>query len=351
MSDNEQITFEGSKYLGVVKVKAGATSMGEEKKLPKGSELAFVGFGQVVAVNFRDQGGVNTREHLTAPEELRVVPSEVVTDIIEELREQASGQPRLLSIDGESRRAARRAVRARQEAIEAGQSTDDDDELDPEDFLGAVETLLAPARETIGIVDEFGGEAEFYEALEENLVAVAERAVAAIESMHRRRCTAVEAERQQAEEDERMAARAAAAAAAVSDDPVADSEAAALNRDDGMVQIGEAALAAVPDYDPGDDEGQDDEQPYPEHLEERLDDPGELEPERLGAPSTPQQRVAISKQIMAMSGNDRLAAEWGEWCDSHEVPRSPGEMTFDQARLALIFMGDAENAEVGAVAG
>lgn len=51
-----------------------------------------------------------------------------------------------------------------------------------------------------------------------------------------------------------------------------------------------------------------------------------------------------------MSGNDRMAAEWGEWCDSHRVPRSPGEMTFNQAKAALIFMGDVENAEAGAVA-
>lgn len=347
MSD-EQITFEGTKYGGVVKVKAASTSMGEEKKLPRGSELAFVGRGAVVGVAFREAAGINVREHITSVEDLRVVPDDVVADIIEELREEATGQARLLSVDGESRRAGRRVVRARGEAIEAGQSPQADDELDVPAFLGAIETLLGPAAETDRIVDDFESPELFYDALEDNFVAIAERAVAAVESMHRRRAAAIEQARLDAEEAERERARAAAQAAAVSDDPVADSEAAALNRDDGMVSIGDAIEEAG--YSPDDDEdeppGGDDEQPYPEHLEERLDEPEDRE--ETPQASTPQQRVAISKQIMAMSGSDRLAAEWAEWCDSHGVPRSPGEMTFEQARDALIFMGDAEHATVGA---
>lgn len=336
MSTDEQITFEGTKYGGVVKLKGASTSMGDEKKLPRGSAVAFVGRGSVVGVAFREAGGINVREHITAPEEVMVVAEDVVADIIEELREEATGQARLLSVDGESRRAGRRVVRARGEAIDGGQGPADDDELDVPAFLGSIEALLGPAAETDRVVDDFDSPELFFDALEDNFVAIAERAVAAVESMHRRRAAAIEQARQEAEEAERERARAAANAAAVSDDPVADSEAAALNRDDGMVSIGASIEEAVPGYD---DEGQGDDEDH------------ELPPvpdaETVQA-STPQQRVAISKQIMAMSGNERLAAEWGEWCDSHGVPRSPGEMSFEQARDALIFMGDAENATVGA---
>lgn len=333
MSEHDQIQFEGVRYGGLVKIKPSATGMGDEKKLPKGATVAFVGQGAVVAVSFKEAGGINVREHTTAVEEVQIVPEEVVADIIEELREAETGQPRLLSVDGESRRAARAAVRARQRRIDSGYSPEEDDREEVDHFARNqfIEDRLADLDQN---PDTFESVEDYYADLEETYAVLAAEALAGLESMHRRRCQAVEDARVAVETAARDAARAQADAAAVSSDDVADSEAAQANIDpygevdDGAVPVAVAAEAVVEALAP------------PVELE----DPDAAGGERM---ATDAQRVALSKQIMAMSGDTRLAAEWVEWCDAHGIPQHPSEMTFEQARKALVFVGDAENAEAG----
>lgn len=343
MSDHDQIQFEGVRYGGLVKIKPSATGMGDEKKLPKGATVAFVGQGAVVAVSFKEAGGINVREHTTAVEEVQIVPEEVVTDIIEELREAETGQPRLLSVDGESRRAARAAVRARQRRIDSGYSPEEDDRQEVDHFARNqfIEDRLADLDQS---PDTFESVEDYYADLEETYAVLAAEALAGLESMHRRWCQAVEDAREAAETAARDAARAQAEAAAVSSDDVADSEAAQANIDpyddvdDGAVPVAVAAEAVV-DALAG-PELADDGLPAEPEFDVDPDDGAE----RM---ATDAQRVALSKQIMAMSGDTRLAAEWVEWCDGHGIPQHPSEMTFEQARKALVFVGDAENAEAG----
>ena len=333
MADAEQITFEGTRYGGIIKLKSTATGMGDEKKLPKGSPVAFVGTGTVEAVSFKDTGGVAVREHTTSADDVQIVPGEVVADIIEELRELETGQPRLLSVDGESRRAARAAVRERVRQVVKGYLPDDDDAQPVDHFASA--TCVEQIIESIDAdPDLFESVEDYYATLEVSYTKLAAVALAGVESMHRRRCQAIEAARDAQETAAREAARAQADAAAVSSDDVADSEAALANIDpydevdDGAVPVAVAAdevVAALTD----------DELPA---------DPDDGTAERM---ATDAQRVALSKQIMAMSGDARLAAEWVEWCDGHGIPQHPSEMTFEQARKALVFVGDAENAEAG----
>ena len=343
MSEHDQIQFEGVRYGGLVKIKPSATGMGDEKKLPKGATVAFVGQGAVVAVSFKEAGGINVREHTTAVEEVQIVPEEVVTDIIEELREAETGQPRLLSVDGESRRAARAAVRARQRRIDSGYSPEEDDRQEVDHFARNqfIEDRLADLDQS---PDTFESVEDYYADLEETYAVLAAEALAGLESMHRRWCQAVEDAREAAETAARDAARAQAEAAAVSSDDVADSEAAQANIDpyddvdDGAVPVAVAAEAVV-DALAG-PELADDGLPAEPEFDVDPDDGAE----RM---ATDAQRVALSKQIMAMSGDTRLAAEWVEWCDGHGIPQHPSEMTFEQARKALVFVGDAENAEAG----
>lgn len=343
MSDHDQIQFEGVRYGGLVKIKPSATGMGDEKKLPKGATVAFVGQGAVVAVSFKEAGGINVREHTTAVEEVQIVPEEVVADIIEELREAETGQPRLLSVDGESRRAARAAVRERVTQIVRGHLPADDDAQEVDYFARAeaVERII----EAIDTdPDGFATLEDYYLSVEESYTQLAAMALAGVESMHRRRCQAVEDAREAAETAARDAARAQAEAAAVSSDDVADSEAAQANIDpydevdDGAVPVAVAAEAVV-DALAGPALA-DDGLPAEPEFDVDPDDGAE----RM---ATDAQRVALSKQIMAMSGDTRLAAEWVEWCDGHGIPQHPSEMTFEQARKALVFVGDAENAEAG----
>lgn len=355
MSEHDQIQFEGVRYGGLVKIKPSATGMGDEKKLPKGATVAFVGQGAVVAVSFKEAGGINVREHTTAVEEVQIVPEEVVTDIIEELREAETGQPRLLSVDGESRRAARAAVRARQRRIDSGYYPEDDDRQEVDHFARNqfIEDRLADLDQS---PDTFESVEDYYADLEETYAVLAAEALAGLESMHRRRCQAIEDAREAAETAARDAARAQAEAAAVSSDDVADSEAAQANIDpyddvdDGAVPVAVAAEKVIDSLaELGD--GQDYDAIAPAHM---ADDGLPAEPEFDVDPddgaermATAAQRVALSKQIMATSGDTRLAAEWVEWCDGHGIPQHPSEMTFEQARKALVFVGDAENAEAG----
>lgn len=343
MSEHDQIQFEGVRYGGLVKIKPSATGMGDEKKLPKGATVAFVGQGAVVAVSFKEAGGINVREHTTAVEEVQIVPEEVVADIIEELREAETGQPRLLSVDGESRRAARAAVRERVSQIAKGYLPSDDDAQDVSFFIN--DSLVAELVYDIDAdPDTFDSVENYYASLEAAYVKMAALALAGVESMHRRRCQAIEDAREAAETAARDAARAQAEAAAVSSDDVADSEAAQANIDpyddvdDGAVPVSVAAEAVV-DALAG-PELADDGLPAEPEFDVDPDDGAE----RM---ATDAQRVALSKQIMAMSGDTRLAAEWVEWCDAHGIPQHPSEMTFEQARKALVFVGDAENAEAG----
>ncbi len=354
MGDNEQITFEGTRYGGIIKIKSTATGMGDDKKLPKGARVAFVGTGSVEAVAFKETGGVNVREHTTSAEDVQIVPEEVVADIVEELRELETGQPRLLSVDGESRRAARAAVRERVHQIVKGYTPDDDDAQAVDHFARAtcVEKALT---ELDADPDNYDSPEDYYAALEETYVVLAAMAVAGVESMHRRRCQAIEDARIAKETAEREAARAAAEAAAVSSDDVADSEAAQLNqddgavlppaefeRDDGTVVLADAIDQVIEEVAPDAEDG-----PVGDGLPDDPEfdiDPDDGADERM---ATNEQRVALSKQIMAMSGNESLTREWVEWCDSHGIPQHPSEMTFEQARKALVFVGDAENAEAG----
>lgn len=346
MSEHDQIQFEGVRYGGLVKIKPSATGMGDEKKLPKGATVAFVGQGNVVAVSFKEAGGINVREHTTAVEDVQIVPEDVVTDIIEELREAETGQPRLLSVDGESHRAARAARRERVAQIIKGHLPADDDAQEV-DYFARAECVERAVADLDRDPDVFESVEDYYAELEHQYVVLAAMALAGVESMHRRRCQAVEDAREAAETAAREAARDQAHAAAVSSDDVADSEAAQANIDpafdpdayeadlvdDGAVPVAVAAEAVVEALAP---DG------LPDEPEFDVDPDGA--PERM---ASTEQRVALSKQIMAMSGDTRLAAEWVEWCEGHGIPQHPSEMTFEQARKALVFVGDAENAEAG----
>lgn len=355
MADNEQITFEGTRYGGLVKIKGTATGMGDEKKLPKGARVAFVGTGLVEAVAFKEAAGVNVREHTTAVEDVQIVPEEVVADIVEEMRELETGQPRLLSVDGESRRAARAAVRERVAQIVKGYLPADDDAQDVDYFANAPcieETIERIAADP----DTFESVEDYFAHLEEQYVVLAAVALAGVESMHRRRCQAIEDARIAAETAAREAAMAAAEATAVSSDDVADSEAAALNRDDGAVVLADAIGEVIEEVAPDAEDGPVEWPTVPLTGENHLADDGlpadpefDVDPDAAQGErmATDAQRVALSKQIMAMSGDARLAAEWVEWCDAHGIPQHPSEMTFEQARKALVFVGDAENAEAG----
>lgn len=350
MAESEQITFEGTRYGGLVKIKGTATGMGDEKKLPKGARLAFVGTGLIEAVSFKEAAGVNVREHTTAVEDVQIVPEEVVADIVEEMRELETGQPRLLSVDGESRRAARAAVRERTHQIVRGHLPEDDDTQEVSFFASApiVEAIIEAIDAN---PDDFDSLETYYAEVEESYVVLAAMALAGVESMHRRRCQAIEDAREAAETAAREAAQAQAEATAVSSDDVADSEAAALNRDDGAVVLADAIDEVIEEVAPDAEDGPVEHTTAEQDAALEGNDPDELErrAEAAGAdrPATDAQRVALSKQIMAMSDNPRLAAEWVEWCDGHGIPQHPSEMTFEQARKALVFVGDAENAEAG----
>lgn len=350
MADETQSTFEGAKYGSTLKIKAGGAELGDKTKVPRGAGVHFVGTAEVEAVTFAKKGGMSVREHVAKPEALVLVPEDVVNDIIEEQREVETGQPRLLTDEGEVRRAGRLVTRAR---LEGNGSVDD--VTAAAEFRERVEAHWATVEAIEADVDTYDDPEAFYAALEDELTFLAADLVAAVEWAHRGRHAAVEDKRVAAEmaemereQAERDAARAAGEAAAISSDDVADSEAAKLNvDDDGAVQLDpEVVVPEAPEpevddrtadasYDPFEDAPED---------EDGYVDPALAEPAKM---ATEQQRVAISRHLMQAGGNENLAREWAEWCAGHDVPQEPAKMTFDQARKALVFLGDADNAEAG----
>lgn len=374
MADETQSTFEGAKYGSTLKIKAGGAELGDKTKVPRGAGVYFVGTAEVEAVTFAKKGGMSVREHVAKPEALVLVPEDVVNDIIEEQREVETGQPRLLTDEGEVRRAGRLVTRARQLNVLEGNGSVDDVTAAAE-FRERVDAHWATVEAIEADVDTYEDPEAFYAALEDELTFLAADLVAAVEWAHRGRHAAVEDKRVAAEmaemereQAERDAARAAGEAAAISSDDVADSEAAKLNvDDDGAVELDPEVVvpddassltdtaAPEPDKRSPQQKRQDrinaevqaevdarnaaaDYDPF----EDAPVDPALAEPTKM---ASEQQRVAISRHLLQAGGNERLAQEWAEWCAGHDVPQEPAKMTFDQARKALVFLGDAENAE------
>lgn len=368
MAEDQQTTFEGAKYAGTLRIKAGAASTGGQSKIPKGAVVAFVGRGPVDSVTFATKSGMPVREHTAKPDELVMVPEDIVRDVLDELREAETGQARLLSDEGEVRRAGRAVTRAR--ALVVAEGNQDDSAVEsPLEFQERLEGHWTTLAGIVDDVDAYPDVETYWMSVEDELQFAAATLLAGVEWAHRQRHQVIEDKRlaaevaeMEAEQAERDAARAAGEAAAVSSDDVADSEAAKLNQDDG----------AIPAYDPDDDpddvssitgeldpdDEQGDDAPPAEEAAMHEVDPFEDAPEdddgyvdpalaETPKPATEQQRVAISRHLMAASDTPRLAAEWAEWCAGHSIPQTPAEMTFEQARKALVFLGDAANAEAG----
>lgn len=57
-------------------------------------------------------------------------------------------------------------------------------------------------------------------------------------------------------------------------------------------------------------------------------------------PATPAQRLSLGRHIAAL--DEALTAEFMEWCRKKKCPLNPQEMTFEQARAALVLVGERE---------
>lgn len=173
----------------------------------KGERFSAVGHLRCIQVVHTDVSGVPTRKQVSKYEEAHIVPEAMVQDLLEEIREQDTGQARLLSPDGEVRRAARIAVHENEMSDLA--ITGDDALEVTEDYQQAIVNHLEHIDDLKQRQDDYDTPGAFFDALEQAGAELAACSLGLITAAHAGRCefNEEEAARNQREFEEETAAR------------------------------------------------------------------------------------------------------------------------------------------------
>lgn len=127
MSDQERLVFEGEAIYGSKLTVRGDVAMGEVSALKRHQRFAVVARGEVDKVGFEDVKDVPTRVHAASLVRSVIVDDELADDVFDEAHERLTGQLRLLSADGEHRRAARAILAERRRQVALGHDAEQDD--------------------------------------------------------------------------------------------------------------------------------------------------------------------------------------------------------------------------------
>lgn len=350
---NEVIEFEGEDFKAQVLKLKGGVDLGDHRP-HRGERIATLAESKVSEVAMRSVKDVPTLVRTATIERGVIIDAEYGRDILDEHTEQTTGQLKLLSLDGEGRRAARSFLTERRRAVDLGWGPEAHDKLELDDITGKAHeyTQRIPIEDydeaTFDSTTE--GAIAWLEAQLRNTEKAGGLLIAAAEWLRRR----LNEQHELLRESQRLAAdearaREEAAEAVHSDETADKADRRAVNPDmpdpDNPAGVDEEAAAAMQDAIA---------QLKDEANKTAL--PSQPEPDAASgvavsdAPageasvSTQKQRIAIATQLAQIRTDERLTSEYLAWCSNNGVPESPMDMTRDQARALLLFLGDKDNA-------
>lgn len=190
----------------------------------RGEEIALVATAKVAGVAFDDVKDVATRTHKAPVSKARVIDTELAQDLLDEQHERDTGQLKLLSTEGESRRAARAVLETRQAILGARVDVieDEDGNEEPTVFVrAAADGPLSVLYKLVAEADTYDLD-EWLKACEAELVTAGAALVAGIEWCRRRQAEHEASVHEAAVAEAREEARRVAEAAAVHNDEEAD---------------------------------------------------------------------------------------------------------------------------------
>ncbi|MGE4425477.1 MAG: hypothetical protein AB7G37_03380 [Solirubrobacteraceae bacterium] len=355
-------TTEPLQFEGELVRKLGLAISGKVEHLAapfhRNDEIAFVGFAGIDEIAHKlDQGGL-TRLHKAKASQLEIVAVDVVRDVIDDDHERRTGQLRLLTADGEQRAAARRILDRRR---------DDVDERGVEEVLAELDSHDVPLDFLVGMTVHSAALNDIVQAaelgkldLEAYLIGVVDIGVEMgtwcmkiIEWARRRDNDRIVAEEEAKAEERRRQAEAREAAGLVHADEVADkADRRGLTVLQGGkveqgVHVDDTTGEVIPPPSDADAPAAEPEPAKPRRGTRKAKaEPGSHDDElaKSSRPATHPQQVALSGHIFAMQ-DQPIGAEFVRMFEAEGWPISPGDMTFGQARRALIFFGDTVMAE------
>lgn len=189
----------------------------------RGEEIAVVATAKVGGVSFDDVKDVATRTQKAPVSKATVIDLDLASDLLDEQHERATGQMKLLSMEGESRRASREVFRARLAVLNADVGAIDDEDSHEDPFAFADDATAA-----ITVLGKLVDEADDYELAEwlqrchDEFVAAGAALLGGMEWCRRRLAEHHAIEREKAVDAARDAVERAQEAAAVHSDEQAD---------------------------------------------------------------------------------------------------------------------------------
>lgn len=170
--------------------------VGAPDVLAHGDTIYFVGRSKVDEFRVPSKKGVIRCVYVAKGDSIIAVDEELVLDVIDDHEQQTTGQLRLLSLEGEARRAARLAVdERRRQVLELDISPEKDDAQAPDHLATKVKDY---ARATVDLnPDEVGDLHLYFEQLEEAWAKVAALGLAGVEQARRGFIAQLEEERRQ----------------------------------------------------------------------------------------------------------------------------------------------------------
>lgn len=330
--DPETLDFEGEQIFGIRTSAKGAIPGGE--KMRRRERFAFVAVAKVARVDHLDVKNVPTRDQIADIEKATIIGVDYARDVIDEADEATTGQMRLLSIEGEIRRAGRHAA--------AAAENDENDEILPDDatagwWAEVITRRLEQARTLDMDGDDYSAEEStadraiaYFADVEDLLEAAAARTLQAVAWARRERWNMIEAKRETEQAAAVVQARldAEAALASAASDETRDRaerrgavdqpprEGIEVDRESGAVSV-----AGEGPYDPLD----------PPPIEGDTEDADEENAvDGSGEPLIPRDRQVELARLMA-SLESGAGATFTKWCESNGFPLTLSELTVGAA--------------------
>lgn len=221
-TEQKDLEFEGTLVTGTKLKVAGEVETAYGKTFHHRETVDVVARARVTDIKFPGKKGV-TREHTAEIVKATLVDEELAADVLDESEERTTGQIRLLSIDGEHRRALREVLAERRRQIELGHDVEHDDGHEAGDAFGRIveDGMFVALLDLKDKADEYDL-VTWLKANEHELVQAAAVCVAGVEWCRRRLWEHEEDQRRIAAEELAAERERVAEASAVHNDEEAD---------------------------------------------------------------------------------------------------------------------------------
>lgn len=190
----------------------------------RGQDIAVVAVAKVGGVSFDDVKEVATRTQKAPVSKATVIDLDLASDLLDEQHERSTGQLKLLSMEGESRRASREVLGVRLALLADDVAVIDDEDSNEDPFVFADAAAIGPFTVLGKLVDEADNYelGDWLQRCHDEFVGAAASLLAGIEWCRRRQAEHHAIEREKAVAAARDAVERAQEAAAVHSDEEAD---------------------------------------------------------------------------------------------------------------------------------